>query len=546
MTMRMRRTPSKSKRDGARKGTITQRMLYERKREEELFTALARKGWEFQVDVAKDLYNQYCTRIDFRLGLNKYLIKGQTSNGTLIKAFAQLSKRPFINRIIVFGMEGLGKSCVARKLARQMAKAFGCAPLFRAPSGEEYPLGEGPYKLVPISYMMDQTRAIFARDDAPGSIVYQDEMPEMRGENSKRFKADMTNLLKVTARAEKINLVFVNPELIVPFKLNWAIEVLGANYEKRLTLCMLYYFTRASTIVADGVLIFSIDEPGELTTWYEDMMLKNKRDLREQSGTATAKWSTADQDVQDILAAVERAGGIGTRGELEAFVKNPANDLQHVFEHGFVKDAITVAWGKIKGAASSKDASTEVEYDGDSSDFTVDIPALLDGYPEKRDAELYMKYQDPRVKQDDLAAEYNLDQSTISRIAGARGEVTGWLAERVGILYEQFLAKRLQEQHPGAEVERDGSKGQPDIRMDDANTTVFYSVKCYDTTRKSVSIPVDEVRPEIEAARALKEEYPDRVVKCILHLYNRATGHAFEKDVRINDPPNSFLFKFKA
>lgn len=542
--MRSRKTLSRS--DNSRKGIITQRMLYERKREEELFTALAKKGWIFQVDVGKDIYNQYCVRIDFRLAINKYLIQGKTSNHTLQKSFNQLPNHPFITKILIYGEVGSGKSRVARKVVRNITRAFGATPLYQAPSGDEFKLGDGPFKLAPVTFDLDQSRAVIGRDDAPGSVLHQDEMPEMRGENSKRFKQDMTNLMKVSARAEKIHFVFVNPELIVPFKLNWVIEVLGANYEKKTTLCMLYYLTRKTLQpMADGVLIFDVDEPPELTAWYEDMAIKNKINLREHSGTSTAQWTTADQDVQDILGAVEKAGGVGTKGLLEAFVKNPTNMLQHVFDHGFMKNAIDVAWSRLRDSIKTSDEIADIEYDGDLSDFTVDEAKLLADYPNERDAQLYLRYQEPNVIQDDLAAEFKLDQSTVSKIAGKRGEVAGWLADRIGILYELFVVQQLHERFPGAEILRDGSRGEPDIRLDEENRTVFYSVKCYNTTRKKVSVPVAELGPEIKAARELKEEFPDRVVKCILHFYNRATNQVLEREIRFIAPPASFLFKLK-
>jgi len=154
-----------------------------------------------------------------------------------------------------------------------------------------------------------------------------------------------------------------------------------------------------------------------------------------------------------------------------------------------------------------------------------------------RQVEAYRRYRRGAF-QDDIAKNLGVTQSTISKwITAVKGEI----GRRMGDAYEKHLYTKLQLREDVEEVRYDGRKGRPDfiLKLRDGSYEVI-SAKCYDSDRRSVSIPIGELDPELEEARRLQAQ--GHQVKLTLDFYNIDDNHHETREIPINNPPKRLLF----
>lgn len=134
-------------------------------------------------------------------------------------------------------------------------------------------------------------------------------------------------------------------------------------------------------------------------------------------------------------------------------------------------------------------------------DFIFNFGAVLEEYRGKRQwrdaATAYYRATVDKLSQDQIAAKYGVDRSTISRrIDSMRGEIS----RIAGASYEDYMKGQLTRR--GYNVEHQGGVGQPDLVAVHGKTGELriVSCKCLDFTRK-IKLPIKEIEPELREAR---------------------------------------------
>lgn len=136
--------------------------------------------------------------------------------------------------------------------------------------------------------------------------------------------------------------------------------------------------------------------------------------------------------------------------------------------------------------------------------FVVDTAPILDlirqdggEWPTK--VAVWQAYQGA-ASQSQVAQQFGISQGSVSNYSK---EVRGMISKIIGEAYEKWAAKRWETEPGVTRVERDGSKGEPDIMVyHDSGRVTVVSCKCY-YDHKTTSIPIKAIEPEIIKAREL-------------------------------------------
>jgi len=175
-------------------------------------------------------------------------------------------------------------------------------------------------------------------------------------------------------------------------------------------------------------------------------------------------------------------------------------------------------------------------------EFTFDVEACLEQLKQDwdwRDKVLaYEMYRRGRF-QDDIAKQFGVTQSAISKwIKAVKGEV----ARQMGAAYEHFLKQKLQLRSDIRQVVHDGRQGQPDFTVWLKNGAVeVIAAKCILSERKTVSMKIKEIEPELQQALKLKAQ--GHQVRLIVDYYNPATKHHEQREINPENPPPRLLFE---
>jgi len=143
--------------------------------------------------------------------------------------------------------------------------------------------------------------------------------------------------------------------------------------------------------------------------------------------------------------------------------------------------------------------------------------------------------------QDEIKKHFGVTQSAVSKWIN---QVKGELSRRMGAAYELYRKKKLELREDVERVVHDGREGRPDftVYLKDGSIEVISS-KCYFSDRKSVSMKIEEIKPELEEARELRKQ--GRKVKLLVDFYNVATEKHEFREVNIDGPPARLLFTNK-
>ncbi|MFH2109933.1 MAG: hypothetical protein ABIJ47_01595 [Candidatus Bathyarchaeota archaeon] len=152
--------------------------------------------------------------------------------------------------------------------------------------------------------------------------------------------------------------------------------------------------------------------------------------------------------------------------------------------------------------------------------------------------EAYRSYLRGRY-QDDVARDLGVTQGAVSKWLGmVRGEV----GRRMGAAYEVYLEGSHRLRPDVSRVTRDGAKGRPDlvVELRDGSYEVI-SVKCFKSDRSIVTIPLEEIRPELnEAHRLARLGEP---VRLLVDYLNLKTGQHEVTEISLDEPPQRLNFR---
>ena len=280
-----------TKREAGKLYYTTKKELYRRLSRSKFISKFRSKGWECQLPYLLEIYEIYCDDFKFRYYLNDYLLLNNTSTNLFRESLKELDKKPWILKLGISGEVGMGKSRLGRKLARLIARAYNKNIRFRMDPLDPNEFREfilfkednqdHDFLDVFVCYQYDQATNLSKRSDIPNSVIFLDETPELQGQGSVKVKKQLRNILRVSARANKLNFMYINPEDI-KIKTNWHLRILGINFEKQQTLVMLYIYSKEkSRLIAEGCAILDVSEDPNITEYYEKTSLRIKRKLLE-------------------------------------------------------------------------------------------------------------------------------------------------------------------------------------------------------------------------------------------------------------------------
>ena len=142
-------------------------------------------------------------------------------------------------------------------------------------------------------------------------------------------------------------------------------------------------------------------------------------------------------------------------------------------------------------------------------------------------------------KQQEIAVKYDRSYNRVSEIIKeVRGAVNYWK----GILFENFVVKKLNQSGLFGKVIKEGGKGEADILAysKDGKKLTIYSLKNLKIDRKPYWLVVDKLRPELTRANLQKNDYR---VKLILLIYNNLTKQIKQYQIDYKNPVNIDISK---
>lgn len=427
-----------------------------------------------------------------------------------------------------------------------------------------------------VTYNISESNDIISNYFKEGDVILQDEMPIQHGRHSQTSKDDLVNIIKTASRRKNINMLFITPDLIELDNVDYYASITGVIKKRMLTISL--YSTSQKNYV--GASLISVHENPELTKYYEELSKKRKEELMESGGYSGVQINPEEKKrlVDLLVNKIEEKGfKIRYKKDVEVVAYDVPEVINSMFKEIVIQEVVNMyKSGKIGKKRKYKQQKTKKDEpvskkdtpDDDETNnpepakpakpvqkldvFSVDMNEMLVDYKSQKYADIYLKSIgewknakgeiEPRKKNDDLAIEYGFENpSSITYIVS---RVALWISQKAGKLYEPFLANQYKTRPYVMNVELDGSVGKPDIIVHYTDKKLVISVKCFNLDRKSININVDDLRPEIHAAKRLAKENPRMPVLMMLHVYNMRTGKWQEVFVDFNNPPSTFNFKF--
>lgn len=432
------------------------------------------------------------------------------------------------------------------------------------------------------TYNFSQTRMIF-KTLLEHEVLIQDEMPEDRGRGSKNVMKDIKNSLKIVTRAKLCNMIFLNTSMVKMADIDLFVEALAINEKKGLNLCVLAVLSKdKKRIVYEGIAILKLKEPESLTKWYQKTSRRMKTEVQEQGGGSSAEWITEKEDIEFLLTYVTQQGKkFLSEKEFYSYILREKGLRNLKNSCLFLNELVTTVWGllqtgdvenKFEKIDTNKELGnmqfndikkfeiTEEKYDElyelyikEANNITEISKRMKEEAKRKNRVEMYKAYANAKkfgFTQDDLLNKFkNALGGTLTQTAFSKNIniIKGWLNDVIGKLYEKHLALQLMKKYEGKFIKilywentigtsRElGKQGEPDILVyfkDDyegfpapiiPGRVWVISVKCYcpGLSRKSVSIPIGELKPEIDECQRIHDLEPDKNPFLRFAFYNR-------------------------
>lgn len=430
-----------------------------------------------------------------------------------------------------------------------------------------------------VTYSNSETNEIISDHFKKYDLIFQDEMPEQHGKGSQISISNLENILRVAARKLGINIIFISPELIEMKNVDYYLTILAINKIRRLTVAMIS--TKSNEHIGCGIFRINID-PG-LDEYYERVSAKRKTEIQEAAGYSNVKLSPEKKEklvstLMDKVLAQAKAEAV-TKIQ-KSYIKSIAVTTDLAKEI-FMDEIISAVFAKAKNLVVRKDevkvvdnqtpkpsvtdmalaveADEDEELSGDGDQmvgegrFIIDIKQILESgikkYQENASqgvspehAQVFLDSIDPNNRVEDLALKYKCVASNITVIKRRVGE---WIAKVAGRRYEEYMEDYYKNKPEVDKVIRKTAAGNPDLVVwyKNGNIDVF-SLKCYSVdprTRTSTSIPKSKIETEIIESKRLKQQFPDKQIKCTLVFYNALTQKTQNILIDYDHPLETYL-----
>lgn len=324
-------------------------------------------------------------------------------------------------------------------------------------------------------------------------IFYQDEDPDVSGQQSNSVLADINTLIDASSGQLEINGTIISPHL----RDRGTLKSVQAFF-----LCLGYIpevnLSRAMVAVPqgwEGVIDIDTWEPPEVTARYKQGAFESKKRILDARGSTHVVGSQAKRApmVERLVALFDDGDHDRVkRATIERLAYDDAvittlreKEIQRVIDEAW--DALRKRGPKAPAPAGNSTPQAPgkkgfvLELDQPNT-FTVDDDVLLNDYPDQVKAGIYKYYKNVTgaISQTEVAKVFNKTQSTISRIVSPKNEgistVPGWLGRKRGDLYEDHedgFVKTLKERY-GRFIKNIEHDTDPNTRNGKADYIVWF------------------------------------------------------------------------
>lgn len=506
----------------------------------------------FKGTVYPPLDKYYYNLLANQRGYNPFLLKYALRRNltTLLKEHFKdlvVNKRNFIALIV--GKSGLGKSLIG----------LGCYYYLRK---YHYRYKNKETKIHFTFNYSKSKRKIKKMNE--GDLLLQDENNKEIGLGSKTGKIAFENLINSFRYTQK-SLIVCNPDYYYIPNLHIVLSPLGhdehayktedpEDMRTRVLIRFIDDTLQTKKPVYLGYAWIPIGKIAELFKEYEKAKKKNYEYLEKHEGMRSAKIDEKQfqENVKDLLKIAEEQNYTGkSKSDLKSYLIRFSSINADTDTTKFIINETYKQWHKIHdNIATPKSEELQERIDIDyEKEFHVSHEDILmnmkegdvQWYDLDRDIMIFEELKRGRYGKD-IAQEFELSEGQISII---KNKVQGYVNTKRGELYEIYYEKRLglKDKYQEWEIKRDGRKSQPDIYCisPEKNELHVFSIKCYELYRTSYSIPVKELKPEIQFCLKNHHEY-DKI-----KLYNISFDHIDKKiykhEIDYLNPPKTIKLK---
>lgn len=536
------------------------------------------------------LYQVYMKNEPFRVAINSFLKKGILVTDRIMAVMRDAIKQKEAMTFEVNGFTGSGKSAFIRNhiipVYGLLVKRNYIVHCDITEMDNNYTVvlnkdfKDDPFHVY-VTYSNSETNEIISEKFKTNDIIFQDEMPQQHGKGSSVSVDNLENILRVAARKKGINIIFISPEFIEMKNVDYYLTILAINKIRRITVAMIS--TKSNEHIGCGIFRINID-PG-LDEYYERVSAKRKTEIQEAAGYSNVKLSPEKKEklvsqLMDKVLAQAKAESVFKIQK--SYIKSIAVTTDLAKEI-FMDEIISAVFAKAKSLIvrkdevkvvdnqtpkpSVKDMAMAVEADDDDFDdlydggdqmieegkFVIDIKQILEHgvkkYQENTNqgispehAEVFLESIDPNNRVEDIALKHKCVASNITVIKRRVGE---WIAKIAGRRYEEYIEDYYKQKPDVDKAIRKTAAGNPDLVVwyKNGNIDVF-SLKCYSVdsrTRTSISIPKSKIETEIIESKRLKQQFPEKQIRCVLVFYNAITQKTQNILIDYDHPLESYL-----
>lgn len=315
------------------------------------------KGWELRQNEFNKIYNYYSQNMTIRTIFNDYHYENNIVNKIIQKDMKQSVE--FNECFIYFlsGATGSGKSWFSLFLAIVYCNITNKTGIFHL-DPDDYTKSSYIYKKgneevdIYFSYSASNSVSIF-KIAKEKSVIIQDESPKQHGKGSNITKDNLINIIKIAARRNNLNLIVINPRIIMIDNVNYYLRIIAKKRSDYSSLSLLY----DSDMNPLGIVEFKVNIPEELSVEYNRLSKIQKERIKEGAGLSA---STISEDQLRALALelIEqtRRFEIRNRAEMEQY----AALVPSIAGHPFLKLICTEAM-KIRSRNSLMQQAQERE-----------------------------------------------------------------------------------------------------------------------------------------------------------------------------------------
>ncbi len=306
------------------------------------------------------------------------MLNNKTLNRAIRKDMVQAVKWNEFFVYFISGMPGAGKSWFSLELAKEYAMLYQDiikqdlysnwyfnSEDYETPS-MQFKKGKHPKESVDIYFTysnFDSTESFKIAKER--SLIIQDESPQLHGKGSRIIKDQLSNIVKIAARRNTLNLIILNPAIFeIKNEINYYFRVLGKNRETRKTIALLFN----SSIDPIGIIEKIVNLPKTLIEKYEKVSKEKKTSVQEMAGQSGVVLSEEElRRLADKLIAGTITKGISRKKEFEEYSALVPEIATHIHKDLICREAERI----VSQAPSRFRQQSQVTTDG-SDQVTVE------------------------------------------------------------------------------------------------------------------------------------------------------------------------------